>query len=89
MINRMLGAPLGGTTSPGQYGFDWAALVSISPRNCCGGGGKYLPSMVVVAPGDPDVTLVCWALAGAAQNSAKAAQASKGSGDRSLSIATS
>jgi hypothetical protein len=26
MISRMFGAPLGGTTSPGQDGFDWAAL---------------------------------------------------------------
>jgi hypothetical protein len=59
MINRMFGAPLGGTTSAGQYGFDWSALVLISPPNCCGGGGKYLPSMVVVVPGVPGVPVIC------------------------------
>jgi hypothetical protein len=64
MISRMFGAPFGGTTSSGQYGFDWVALVLISPLNCCGGGGKYLPSMVVVAPGEPGTPVDSCALAG-------------------------
>ena len=29
-----------------------------------GGGGRYFPSIVVVAPGEPGVPVVCWALAG-------------------------
>jgi hypothetical protein len=43
MINRMFGAPLGGTTVAGHAGFDWVALRLISPRNFCGGGGMYRP----------------------------------------------
>ena len=31
--------------------------------NGCGGFGRYLPSIVVVAPGEPGVPVVCWALA--------------------------
>src|SRR5262249_31467020 len=27
----------------------------MSPRNSCGGGGRYLPSIVMVAPGEPGV----------------------------------
>src|SRR5512132_1806835 len=61
MINRMFGAPLGGTVSAGQYGFDCAALGLISPLNTGRGGGKYLPSMVVVAPGEPGTPVVCCA----------------------------
>jgi hypothetical protein len=49
---------LGGTTRAGQYGFDCAALGLIWPRNSCGGFGRYLPSMVVVAPGEPGVPVV-------------------------------
>jgi hypothetical protein len=37
----------------------------MSPRNCCGGGGHYLPPMVVVAPGAPGVAVASWAIAGA------------------------
>ena len=40
MISRMFGAPFGGTTRAGHYGFDCAALSSISPPNGCGGGGS-------------------------------------------------
>ena len=53
MIRRMLGAPFGGTTRIGQYGFDCAALSSIEPPNGCGGGGNRSPGMLTVAVGDP------------------------------------
>src|SRR5690242_5686026 len=62
MIRRMLGAPLGGTTCGGQYGFESSALRPISPPNFGGVGGKYLPSMVVVALGEPGVPVVCCAI---------------------------
>jgi hypothetical protein len=61
MISRMFGAPLGGTTRAGQYGFESTALGLISPRKGGGGFGKYLPSMVVVALGEPGVPVICWA----------------------------
>src|SRR5215470_13780785 len=65
MIKRMFGAPGGGTTRGGQYGFDCAALTLMSPPNFGGGLGRYLPSMVVVASGEPGTSVVCCALAGA------------------------
>src|SRR4029453_3017507 len=64
MMRRTLGAPLGGTTWAGQYGFDWLAPRLISPPNFGGGGGRYFPSIVVVAPGEPGVPVVCCAAAG-------------------------
>src|ERR1700757_2692248 len=64
MIRSTLGAPLGGTTRAGQYGFDWLAWRLMSPPNFGGGGGRYFPSIVVVAPGEPGVPVVCWAAAG-------------------------
>jgi len=36
----------------------------ISPPNGCGAGGRYLPSIVVVALGEPGVPVICWALTG-------------------------
>jgi hypothetical protein len=69
MIKRILGAPCGGTTRIGQYGVDCGALRSILPRNGCGGGGSWLPSMVVVAPGEPGVPVTCCAGAGSQPNS--------------------
>src|SRR5262249_18382139 len=68
MIRRMLGAPLGGTTCGGQYGFDWSACRLISPPNFGGGGGRYFPSIVVVAPGEPGVPVVCCADVGTVVN---------------------
>ena len=59
MISSTLGAPLGGTTRGGQQGFDCAALRSILPPNFGGGGGSCLPSMVVVALGEPGTPVVC------------------------------
>ena len=61
MMRRMFGAPFGGTTRAGQYGFDCAALSSISPPNFCGGGGSTWPSIVVVASGAPGVPVISWA----------------------------
>src|SRR6185312_3170824 len=73
MIRRTLGAPFGGTTRAGQYGFDWSACRLISPPNFGGGGGRYLPSIVVVAPGEPGVPVVCCADVGTIVNRVKAA----------------
>src|SRR6476646_1397303 len=63
MISKTLGAPLGGTTLGGQYGLDSWASILIVPPNGAGGGGRYLPSIVVVALGDPGVPVVSWASA--------------------------
>ena len=64
MMSRMLGAPLGGTTRGGQYGVESLASSLITPPNGNGGGGSCLPSMVVVALGEPGVPLISWALTG-------------------------
>src|SRR5262249_33220472 len=64
MIKRMFGAPFGGTTRMGQYGVDCAALRSILPSNFWGGGGSWLPSIVVVALGEPATPLICCASTG-------------------------
>src|SRR5215471_14319982 len=73
MIRRMLGAPFGGTTCGGQYGFDWLACRLISPPNFGGGGGRYFPSMVVVALGEPGVPVVCCASTGTQIKASKVA----------------
>jgi hypothetical protein len=56
-----LGAPLGGTTVGGQYGLDSSEFKLITPPKGAGGGGRYLPSIVVVALGEPGTPVVCWA----------------------------
>src|SRR5258705_8557626 len=61
MMRRTLGAPFGGTTWAGQYGFDWLASRLMTPPNFGGGGGRYFPSIVVVALGEPGVPVVCCA----------------------------
>src|SRR5471030_1979634 len=63
MISNTLGAPFGGTTRGGHHGLDSLALSLITPPNLVGGGGSCLPSMVIVALGDPGVPLICWAIA--------------------------
>ena len=40
MINRMLGAPLGGTIRAGHAGLDCSAFSPICPWNGCGGAGR-------------------------------------------------
>src|SRR5437762_6520716 len=59
MMSRMLGAPLGGTTVGGHHGLESVAVSLITPPNFGSGGGICLPSMVVVAPGEPGVPVVC------------------------------
>src|SRR5512139_56127 len=66
MISSTLGAPLGGTMRSGQYGLDCAAVSLITPPNFGGGGGNCLPSMVVVALGEPGTPVICGALPGPA-----------------------
>src|SRR6266550_4324434 len=58
MIKSTLGAPLGGTIVGGQYGLESTAVSLITPPNCGSCGGICLPSMVVVAPGEPGVPVV-------------------------------
>jgi hypothetical protein len=59
MISSTLGAPLGGTTRGGQYGLDCRTLRSILPPNVSSGiGGSCLPSIVVVALGEPGTPVV-------------------------------
>src|SRR5271155_4465768 len=66
MMSSTLGAPLGGTTRGGQYGFEFLALSLITPPNFIGGGGICFPSIVTVALGEPGtpVILLCPLAAG-------------------------
>src|SRR4030095_11488178 len=59
MMSRMLGAPLGGTTVGGHHDLESVAVSLITPPNFGSGGGSCFPSMVVVAPGEPGVPVVC------------------------------
>src|SRR5713101_3847873 len=63
MISSTFGAPLGGTIDGGQYGLESLAVSLITPPNFGSGGGSCLPSIVVVAPGEPGVPVICWAKA--------------------------
>src|SRR5215470_12054533 len=71
MISSTFGAPLGGTTDGGQYGFDSLASSLITPPNFGGSGGSCLPSIVVVALGEPAVPMICWASAPDARDTYK------------------
>ena len=64
MMSSTLGAPFGGTTRGAHQAFDSEAFSLITPPNFGSGGGNCLPSMVVVAPGEPGIPVVCWAVAG-------------------------
>src|ERR1044071_865807 len=66
MISSTLGAPLGGTTRAGQYGFESFASRLISPWKPGAGLGRYRPSMVVVALGEPGVPVISCAAVGPA-----------------------
>jgi hypothetical protein len=57
----MFGAPLGGTTAGGQYDLESLAFKLIVPPKGAGGFGRYFPSIVVVALGEPGVPVICWA----------------------------
>src|SRR5690242_21016993 len=73
MISSTFGAPLGGATDGGQYGFDSLASSLITPPNFGGSGGSCLPSSVIVALGEPGVPVICCAAVGAARRPGKAA----------------
>src|SRR6516164_8720519 len=60
-MSRMLGAPFGGTTRGGHHGLESLAVSLITPPNFGSGGGSCLPSIVVVASGEPSVPVVCCA----------------------------
>src|SRR5512135_50358 len=72
MINSTFGAPLGGTTRGAHQAFDCSALSLITPPNFGSGGGSCLPSMLVVAPGEPGVPVVSAADAAAAKPASSA-----------------
>src|SRR5258707_1531233 len=63
MMSGTLGAPFGGTTRGGHHGLESFALSLITPPNLVGGGGSCLPSIVVVALGEPGVPVICCAIA--------------------------
>src|SRR5712691_397753 len=65
MISSTLGAPLGGTTVGGHQVFESVASCLMTPPNGGGGAGSCLPSMVVVALGEPRTPVTCGALPGA------------------------
>src|SRR5262245_57556130 len=73
MISRTLGAPLGGTTEGGQYGFESFASCLMTPPNFGGGGGICFPSIVVVALGDPGAGAGCADAFGRARPQSKVA----------------
>src|SRR5262252_1331632 len=58
MINRMLGACLGGTMRGAHHAFDCRALSLITPPNFGSGGGSCFPLIVVVASAEPGVPVV-------------------------------
>ena len=66
MMSSTLGAPFGGTTRGAHQPFDSEAFSLISPPNFGSGGGSCLPSMVVVALGEPSSPEIVWAMAGTA-----------------------
>jgi len=54
MISSTLGAPFGGTTRGAHHAFDSEAFSLISPPKLGAGGGSCFPSIVRVAPGEPN-----------------------------------
>src|SRR4029077_11258930 len=75
IISRIFGASFGGTTRAGHAVFDCRAFRLISPWNGAGGAGRYRPSIVVVASGEPGVPVV-WICARAEGATAETATAS-------------
>src|SRR5450755_1511101 len=61
MMSSTFGALFGGTTRGAHQGFDCRAPSLITPPNFGSGGGSCLPSIVVVALGEPRVPLTCCA----------------------------
>src|SRR5208337_4287601 len=56
-----VGCALGRHYSGGHHGFESWAFSLITPPNGNGGGGSCLPSMVVVALGEPGTPVICCA----------------------------
>src|SRR5262252_4028620 len=61
IISKTFGAPFGGTTRGGHHGLESFASSLITPPNFSGGGGNCLPSIVVVALGEPSSPVTCCA----------------------------
>ena len=59
MISSTFGAPFGGTMRGGHQGVDSEAFSLITPPNAGSGGGSCFPSIVVVAPGEPNSPVTC------------------------------
>src|SRR5688572_33076496 len=89
MMSSMLGAPLGGTTVGGQPGLESAALRLALPEKAGGGGGMYLPSIVVVALGEPGTPVVSCAITGVAARRAMVLAVSESRIDRLCFLAGS
>ncbi len=58
MISNTFGAPFGGTTRGAHQGFDCSASSLMTPPNFGSGGGSCLPSIAIVAPGEPGTPAV-------------------------------
>ena len=67
-----MGASLGGTMRGAHQGFDCRASCWITPPNAGSGAGSCLPSIVVVALGEPR-TPVIWGVPAEAPSAAPAA----------------
>src|SRR6478736_6128874 len=61
MMSSTLGARFGGTTRGAHQACESEAFSLITPPNFGSGGGSCVPSMVVVALGEPGVPLICCA----------------------------
>ena len=66
MISSTFGASFGGTMRGAHHGFEFSASFLMSPPNAGSGAGNCLPSIVVVALGDPSSPVTCCAIAGTA-----------------------
>src|SRR5882757_10947098 len=73
MMSRMLGAPLGGTMRGGHHGFESVAFSLITPPNFGSGAGSSLPSIEIVALGEPGAPVICWARTAQVSNNETAA----------------
>src|SRR5271166_902577 len=61
MMSKTLGALLGGTMRGAHQGVDSEAFSLMTPPKGGLGGGSCLPSIVVVAVGEPRTPVTCWA----------------------------
>src|SRR5271165_4300493 len=61
MMSSTLGAPFGGTMRGAHQGVDSEALSLMTPPKGGLGGGSCLPSIVVVAVGEPRTPVTSWA----------------------------